>query len=72
MNAITAEPAGLEGGGVALGSAGLDGLSARVEEPLLREDDDGWDDSVVVWNGTVAWIPPLHQPTLAREGRQLT
>lgn len=67
MNAITAERAELERGGVALSSAGLKGLSARDEGPLLREGDDDWDGSVVVWNGMVARIPALDQPTLAHD-----
>ena len=68
MNSITAELAGLEGGSVALSSADLDGLSARVEGPLLREGDDDWHDAVVVWNGMVARVPALVlQPASARD-----
>ena len=65
MNAITADLAGLEGGGVALSSADLNRLSARGESPLLRNGVDDWHGSVVVWNGMVARIPALRRPTPA-------
>ena len=32
----------------------LDDLEARVEGPLLRAGDEGWDEAVLVWNGMVA------------------
>jgi FAD/FMN-containing dehydrogenase len=68
MNAGTIEIAGLEGEPVNLTSTQLDGLGSRVEGGLLREDDEGWDDAVLIWNGTVATTPALVlQPTSARD-----
>lgn len=57
MNAIAAELAELEGGGAGPTSADVNGLSARLECPPSPEGDDGWDDSVVVWNGMVDRCP---------------
>jgi hypothetical protein len=57
MNAIAAELAELERGGADRLSADLNGLSAHLECPPSPEDDDGWDDSVVVWNGMVDRCP---------------
>jgi FAD/FMN-containing dehydrogenase len=60
--------AGLEGRRVNLTSEQLDDLDSRVEGPLLRPGDEGWDDSVLVWNGMVAKIPALVlQPTSAHD-----
>jgi FAD/FMN-containing dehydrogenase len=51
-----------------LTSEHLDGLRSRIEGPLLRPGDDGWDDAVLVWNGMVAKVPALVlQPTSARD-----
>lgn len=54
MNASAGELAELEGGGAGPISADLNGLNARLECPPSPEDDNGWDDSVLVWNGMVA------------------
>jgi FAD/FMN-containing dehydrogenase len=60
--------AGLEGRRVNLTAEQLDDLDARVEGPLLRTGDEGWDDAVLVWNGMVASVPALvAQPTSARD-----
>ena len=67
MNASTIDVAGLEGGLVRLTSEQLDELDSRVERPVLRAGDAGWDDAVLVWNGMVAKIPALVlQPTSRR------
>ena len=66
MKASTIDVAGLDGGLVRLTSEQLDELDSRVEGPLLRAGDAGWDDAVLVWNGMVAKAPALVlQPTSA-------
>ena len=58
--------AGLDGGFVSLTAERLDALDSRVERPLLRPGDAGWDDAVLIWNGMVAKAPALVlQPTSA-------
>jgi FAD/FMN-containing dehydrogenase len=58
--------AGLDGGRVRLMAEQLDELDSRVECPVLRAGDPGWDDAVLVWNGLVAKAPALVvQPTSA-------
>jgi FAD/FMN-containing dehydrogenase len=53
---------------VTLTAEQLDELDSRVECPLLRAGDAGWDDAVLVWNGMVAKAPALVlQPTSARD-----
>jgi FAD/FMN-containing dehydrogenase len=37
----------------------IDDLGSRIEGPLLRPGDDGWDESVLLWNGMVAKTPAL-------------
>jgi FAD/FMN-containing dehydrogenase len=60
--------AGLDGGFVTLTPKEFDGLDSRVERPVLRAGDAGWDDAVLVWNGMVAAAPALVvQPTSAAE-----
>jgi FAD/FMN-containing dehydrogenase len=51
--------AGLEGGLVELTGEELADLNSRVEGPLLRAGDEGWDDAVRTWNGMVATVPAL-------------
>jgi hypothetical protein len=66
MKTSTIDIAGLDGGLVRLTSEQLDELDSRVECPLLRAGDAGWDDAVLVWNGMVAKAPALVlQPTSA-------
>ena len=66
MKARTIGIAGLDGNLVELTSDQLDELDSRVEGPLLRVGDAGWDDAVRVWNGMVARVPALVlQPTSA-------
>jgi FAD/FMN-containing dehydrogenase len=66
MTATTIDVAGLDGGLVRLTSEQLDELDSRAGCPLLRAGDEGWDDSVLVWNGMVARTPALVlQPTSA-------
>jgi FAD/FMN-containing dehydrogenase len=65
MKESTIDLAGLDGSVVRLTSE-LDDLDSRVECPLLRAGDAGWDDAVLVWNGMVARVPALVlQPTSA-------
>jgi FAD/FMN-containing dehydrogenase len=62
----TIDVAGLGGGLVRVTSELLEELDSRVDGPLLRERDAGWDDAVLVWNGMVAKVPALLlQPTSA-------
>jgi FAD/FMN-containing dehydrogenase len=64
MEASTIDVAGLDGGLVRLTPEQLDELGSRVECPVLRAGDAGWDDAVLVWNGMVAKTPALVlQPT---------
>jgi FAD/FMN-containing dehydrogenase len=64
MKASTIDVAGLDGGSVGLTSERLDELDSRLECPLLRAGDEGWDDAVLIWNGMVAKAPALVlQPT---------
>ena len=49
----------LDGGVVRLTSEQLDELRSRVQCPLLRAGDPGWDDAVLIWNGMVAKRPAL-------------
>jgi hypothetical protein len=51
--------AGLEGGVIELTTEELADLNSRVEGPLLRAGDEGWDDAVRTWNGMVATVPAL-------------
>jgi FAD/FMN-containing dehydrogenase len=59
MSTSTIDMAGLEGGQVNLTSEQLDDLESRIEGSILRADDEGWDDAVLVWNGMVATAPAL-------------
>jgi len=59
IKASTIDLAGLDGGFVSLTSEQLAGLDSRVERPVLRAGDAGWDDAVLVWNGMVAKAPAL-------------
>ncbi len=66
MKASTIDVAGLDGGLVGLTPEQLDELDSRVEGPVLRAGDAGWDDAVLLWNGMVARAPALVlQPTSA-------
>jgi FAD/FMN-containing dehydrogenase len=66
METGTIEVAGLDGGPVKLAAEQLDELDARIDCPLLRAGDPGWDGAVLVWNGMVAKAPALVlQPTSA-------
>lgn len=68
MNMSAIDIAGLEGGRVNLTSKQLDELEARLEGPLLRPGDEGWDDAILIWNGMVAKVPALVlQPTSAHD-----
>ena len=61
--ASTIDVAGLDGGFVSLTPEQLD---SRVECPMLRAGDAGWEDAVLVWNGMVAKAPAVVlQPTSA-------
>ena len=64
MKANSIDVAGLDGGLVRLTAEQLGELNSRVECPVLRAGDAGWDDAVLVWNGMVAKAPALVlQPT---------
>jgi FAD/FMN-containing dehydrogenase len=66
--ASTLDIAGLGGGIVRLTAEHLAALRARVEGPLLRPAEEGWDDAVRVWNGMVSKKPSVVvQPTSARD-----
>ena len=68
MGMGTMDIAGLNGGTVTLSSEQLGALGARVEGPLLRAGDEGWDDAVRIWNGMVAKVPALVlRPTSAAD-----
>jgi FAD/FMN-containing dehydrogenase len=68
MTTMTSDIAGLDGGTINLTPAQLDDLDGRVEGPLLRPGDDGWDEAVLVWNGMVISVPGLVvQPTSAND-----
>jgi FAD/FMN-containing dehydrogenase len=59
MTMDTIDIAGLEGGRVGLASEQLEDLDSMVQGPVLRSGDEGWGDSVLVWNGMVARLPAL-------------
>jgi FAD/FMN-containing dehydrogenase len=64
----TNDIAGLDSGRVSLAAEELNDLDARVDGPLLRAGDEGWDAAVLVWNAMVASVPALVvQPTSARD-----
>jgi FAD/FMN-containing dehydrogenase len=64
MDAI--DVASLDGGLVTLSERELGALASRVQGPLLRAGDDGWDEAVLVWNGMVAKVPAqVFRPTSA-------
>ena len=66
--ASTIDVAGLDGGLVRLTAEQLHELDSRVECPLLRAGDAGWDDAVLIWNGMVAKAPALVlRPTSAAQ-----
>ncbi|MEU7893386.1 FAD-binding oxidoreductase [Nonomuraea sp. NPDC049152] len=68
MTTRTIDVAGLEGGRVTLSLEQLDDLAARVQGPLLRAGEEGWDDAVAIWNGMMARTPALVvQPTSAHD-----
>jgi FAD/FMN-containing dehydrogenase len=59
MATRTLDVAGLEGGSISLTSEHLEDLASRVQGPLLRPGDEGWDAAVLVWNGMIATQPAL-------------
>jgi len=62
------EIAGLDGGPVEVGRRDIEALAARLDGPLLRAGDDGWDEAVLIWNAMAATIPALViQPASARD-----
>ncbi|MFC7987329.1 FAD-binding oxidoreductase [Streptomyces sp. NPDC057336] len=62
------EVAGLDGGYVGLASAEIEQLGARLDGPLLTAGDEGWDETVLIWNAMAAVKPSLAvQPTSARD-----
>jgi FAD/FMN-containing dehydrogenase len=68
MTTTPIDLAARRGGRVALTPEQLAELDARVDGPLLRRGDAGWDDAVLIWNGMVARAPALVlQPTSAHD-----
>jgi FAD/FMN-containing dehydrogenase len=66
MTMTASDIAALEGGRVNVTSEQLDELQSRLDGPVLRAGEEGWDDAVLVWNGMVAVVPALVvQPTSA-------
>ena len=62
----TIDIAGLDGGQVSLTAEHLDDLASSLDGAVLRAEDRGWDEAVLVWNGMVAKVPALVvQPTSA-------
>jgi FAD/FMN-containing dehydrogenase len=60
--------AGLEDDHVSFSPEQLGELEARLDGGLLRMEDDGWDEAVLIWNGMVAKEPGLVvQPESARD-----
>jgi FAD/FMN-containing dehydrogenase len=59
MKTDTIDVAGLNGGLVRLAPEQLDELVSRVDRPVLRAGDAGWEEAVLVWNGMVAKAPAL-------------
>ena len=57
MSTETVDVAGLDGGLVTVSIDDVRALAARIESPLLRPGDAGWDDAVLIWNGMAAKIP---------------
>lgn len=51
--------AALDGDAVELSPAQVHELPARVDGPVLRPGDAGWDDAVLIWNGMVKKVPAL-------------
>lgn len=68
MITTTLDIAGLDGRFVNLTPEQLGELESRIEGPLLREGDEGWDEAVLIWNAMVAKVPAVVlQPTSARD-----
>ena len=68
MNTSAIDIAGLEAGRVNLTPKQINDLEARLDGPLLRPGDEGWDNAVLMWNGMVTKAPALViQPTSARD-----
>jgi FAD/FMN-containing dehydrogenase len=57
MTSATLAVAGLDEDQVAVRTDDLEALAARMQGPLLRPGDPGWDDAVLIWNGMVAKVP---------------
>ena len=62
------EVAGRRSERIVLTALELDELSSRVDGPVLRTGDEGWDDAVLLWNAMVQKSPALVvQPISARD-----
>ena len=59
MNMSAINIAGLEARRVDLTPKQIDDLETRLDGPLLRPGDEGWDDAVLMWNGMVTKAPAL-------------
>jgi FAD/FMN-containing dehydrogenase len=68
MTTYAIDIAGLDGGRVALTSQQIEALDSQVRGRLLRPDNPGWDDAVLVWNAMSPRVPALVvQPALAHD-----
>ncbi len=62
------EVAGRHSERIVLTALELEELSSRVDGPVLRTGDEGWDDAVLLWNAMVQKSPAfVVQPTSARD-----
>ena len=62
------EVAGRHSERIVLTALELDELSSRVNGPVLRTGDEGWDDAILLWNAMVQKSPAfVVQPTSARD-----
>jgi FAD/FMN-containing dehydrogenase len=51
--------AGVDGGRVALTAAQIEDIASRISGPLLCAGDEGWDESVQIWNAMIEKKPAL-------------
>ncbi|MDW3214260.1 MAG: FAD-binding oxidoreductase [Ilumatobacteraceae bacterium] len=68
MMPTTLEVAGRDGDWIAVDALDIEGLDDRLDGPILRAGDEGWDDAILLWNGMAQKSPALVvQPTSARD-----
>jgi FAD/FMN-containing dehydrogenase len=59
MAATPIELAAREGDSVSLTATVIDDLRSRVDGPVLRPGDGGWDEAILLWNAMVDRVPAL-------------